>query len=250
MVASRPPPETSETRPPPTPPRRSPPPSSTVPPQSTPRSVAAPRAGPPPGDGHFARKARSERRRPAIAPPSITVLRRPPESTQYVSIRYTERLVEAGIEPSVGSVGDSYDSLAAPQLRCTLVAPSCGALYRQAGGATTDAAGHTPSSVADRQRLFGRALSMSCPWRAGKTNHTWRGEPSAGSPRRRAFEERSPAPHAARPRTYIPPAPNLISSTTARPADKSSASAKECSARPFFKPLVGSYSRSVLEGGS
>jgi putative transposase len=27
-----------------------------------------------------------------------------------VSIRYTERLVEAGIEPSVGSVGDSYDN--------------------------------------------------------------------------------------------------------------------------------------------
>ena len=30
--------------------------------------------------------------------------------SQYVSIRYTERLVEAGIEPSVGSVGDSYDN--------------------------------------------------------------------------------------------------------------------------------------------
>jgi putative transposase len=29
---------------------------------------------------------------------------------QYVSIRYTERLVAAGIEPSVGSVGDSYDN--------------------------------------------------------------------------------------------------------------------------------------------
>jgi transposase InsO family protein len=29
---------------------------------------------------------------------------------QYVSIRYTERLSEAGIEPSVGSVGDSYDN--------------------------------------------------------------------------------------------------------------------------------------------
>jgi transposase InsO family protein len=27
-----------------------------------------------------------------------------------VSIRYTERLAEAGIEPSVGSVGDSYDN--------------------------------------------------------------------------------------------------------------------------------------------
>jgi transposase InsO family protein len=29
---------------------------------------------------------------------------------QYVSIRYTQRLAEAGIEPSVGSVGDSYDN--------------------------------------------------------------------------------------------------------------------------------------------
>ena len=38
------------------------------------------------------------------------VLRRPLEFTQYLSIRYTERLGEAGIEPSVGSVGDSYDN--------------------------------------------------------------------------------------------------------------------------------------------
>jgi transposase InsO family protein len=29
---------------------------------------------------------------------------------QYLSIRYTERLMESGIEPSVGSVGDSYDN--------------------------------------------------------------------------------------------------------------------------------------------
>jgi putative transposase len=29
---------------------------------------------------------------------------------QYVSIRYTERLTEAGLVPSVGSVGDSYDN--------------------------------------------------------------------------------------------------------------------------------------------
>ena len=38
------------------------------------------------------------------------MLRRPLESTQYVSIRYTERLAAAGIEPSVGSVGDSFDN--------------------------------------------------------------------------------------------------------------------------------------------
>ncbi len=38
------------------------------------------------------------------------MLRRPVESAQYVSIRYTERLTEAGIEPSVGTTGDSYDN--------------------------------------------------------------------------------------------------------------------------------------------
>ena len=29
--------------------------------------------------------------------------------SQYVSIKYSERLAEAGIEPSVGSKGDNYD---------------------------------------------------------------------------------------------------------------------------------------------
>ena len=38
------------------------------------------------------------------------VLRRSVESTQYLSIRYTERLADAGIERSVGATGDSYDN--------------------------------------------------------------------------------------------------------------------------------------------
>ena len=49
------------------------------------------------------------------------MLQRPVETAQHLAIRYTERLaeagiepsvgsVEAGIEPSVGSVGDSYDN--------------------------------------------------------------------------------------------------------------------------------------------
>ena len=33
-----------------------------------------------------------------------------PRGSQYLSIRYSERLAEAGIEPSVGSKGDSYDN--------------------------------------------------------------------------------------------------------------------------------------------
>ena len=36
--------------------------------------------------------------------------------SQYLSIRYTERLVEAGIEPSVGTVGDSYDNALAESI--------------------------------------------------------------------------------------------------------------------------------------
>lgn len=47
--------------------------------------------------------------------------------SQYVSIRYTERLTEAGIEPSVGSPGDRYDNalaetIPASQLQFTVAA--------------------------------------------------------------------------------------------------------------------------------
>jgi putative transposase len=38
------------------------------------------------------------------------VLQRPLEPGQYLSIRYTERLAEAGAVTSVGSRGDSYDN--------------------------------------------------------------------------------------------------------------------------------------------
>ena len=36
--------------------------------------------------------------------------------SQYLSIKYTERLTEAGIDPSVGSVGDSYDNALAESI--------------------------------------------------------------------------------------------------------------------------------------
>ena len=39
-----------------------------------------------------------------------TLIHHSDRGVQYLSIRYTERLAEAGIEPSVGSVGDSYDN--------------------------------------------------------------------------------------------------------------------------------------------
>ena len=42
---------------------------------------------------------------------SLSQNKNPPcRGVQYLSIRYAERLQDAGIEPSVGSVGDSYDN--------------------------------------------------------------------------------------------------------------------------------------------
>ena len=37
--------------------------------------------------------------------------------SQYVSIRYSERLAEAGIEPSVGNRGDSYANALAETIK-------------------------------------------------------------------------------------------------------------------------------------
>jgi putative transposase len=38
------------------------------------------------------------------------VLQRPVEPKQYTSVRYTSRLTEAGLNASIGTVGDSYDN--------------------------------------------------------------------------------------------------------------------------------------------
>lgn len=64
-----------------------------------------------PGERNFARSDRSDFNFfELINTSDQDVLRRRVEFTQYVSIRYSERLSEAGIEPSVGSTGDSYDN--------------------------------------------------------------------------------------------------------------------------------------------
>ena len=38
------------------------------------------------------------------------MLHRPVEPAQYVSFAFTQRLVDEGVDPSVGSVGDAYDN--------------------------------------------------------------------------------------------------------------------------------------------
>jgi len=48
--------------------------------------------------------------------PSGKLVHHSDRGSQYVSIKYTERLAEAGIEPSVGSAGDSYDNALAESI--------------------------------------------------------------------------------------------------------------------------------------
>jgi transposase InsO family protein len=55
---------------------------------------------------------------------------------QYVSIRYTERLAEAGIEPSVGSIGDSYDNALAETINGLYKAE---VIHRRGAWKTTEA---------------------------------------------------------------------------------------------------------------
>ena len=49
-------------------------------------------------------------------------MRRPVESAQYTSFRYSDRLAEAGIAASIGSVADSFDNAMAEALNGTFKA--------------------------------------------------------------------------------------------------------------------------------
>ena len=52
---------------------------------------------------------------------------------QYVSIKYTERLAEAGFVPSVGSVGDSYDVVPEARFQRDALAETINGLYKAEG---------------------------------------------------------------------------------------------------------------------
>ena len=75
-----------------------------------------------PGERKMLRPLRSERRRlrAVIATTSFGVLRRPLESAQYTSIAFGRRCEEAGVRPSMGSVGDCYDNALCESFFATL----------------------------------------------------------------------------------------------------------------------------------
>src|SRR5712672_187605 len=73
-----------------------------------------------PGDLNLSRNARSDRRLPAIATFLPVVLRRPVDSAQYTSLAFGTRCREAGVRPSMGSVGDAYDNAMCESFFATL----------------------------------------------------------------------------------------------------------------------------------
>src|SRR5215213_2607976 len=75
------------------------------------RRSSHPATGGRPGENKGARPDRSDRRfRTGIATSSIGVLRRPFESAQYTALTFGGRCREAGVRPSMGSVGDACDN--------------------------------------------------------------------------------------------------------------------------------------------
>jgi putative transposase len=74
-----------------------------------------------PGDLIFARPARADRRLFVIITTSFgEVLQRSVESAQYTSYAFGKRCREAGVMPSMGSVGDAYDNAMAESFFASL----------------------------------------------------------------------------------------------------------------------------------
>jgi transposase InsO family protein len=88
--------------------------------------------------------------------------------SQYVSIRYSERLAEAGVEPSVGSKGDSYDNALAETINGLYKAEL---IHRRAPWKWN---GRSPPvrTEAGRKRSA-RRLSLRSPDRIGGAKVSW-----------------------------------------------------------------------------
>jgi putative transposase len=73
--------------------------------------------------------------------------------SQYVSIKYSESLAEAGIEPSVGSVGDSYDNA---------VAETINGLYRARSSIGEDHGGRLKQSSSPHWSGWTGSTTVDC----------------------------------------------------------------------------------------
>jgi len=84
---------------------------------------------------------------------------------QYLSIKYTERLAEAGIEPSVGSIGDSYDNA---------LAETINGLYKSRGDPSARPLAQLRGGRVRHPRM-GRLVQQPSPTRADRESTARRG---------------------------------------------------------------------------
>ena len=112
--------------------------------------------------------------------------------SQYISIKYTERLAEAGIEPSVGSVGD-FTTTRSPRPSTASTRPnsSTGAPGNPSSvsnsppsygaiGSTTGAS-WSPSAISRPQKLKSNSTKLwkANPWQRNNLNQIASGKPGA-----------------------------------------------------------------------
>src|SRR6185437_10565557 len=110
---------------------------------------------------------------------------------QYVSIRYTERLADAGIEPSVGSVGDSYDNALAESInglyKAEVITGNPGGTAKPSnwprshgwtGSITSDCWSRSGTSRQRKLKPTTIGNRLRCPWQRD-SHQTASGEPGA-----------------------------------------------------------------------
>ena len=124
--------------------------------------------------------------------------------SQYLSIRYTERLAEAGIEQSVGSVGDSYDNALAESIiglyKTEVIRPRGPWRGPRSSGVRNPRVGRLvqqpPDPRADRRPTSGRGrsgvLSTNRAHGAGRVTHTKQSPEFPARFNRRKTRNRSP----------------------------------------------------------
>ena len=94
--------------------------------------------------------------------PAEKLIHHSDRGSQYVSIKYTERLADAGLEPSVGSVGDSYDNALAE----TIIGLFKTEVINRTGAVEVQRSGRMGNPA------MGRLVQQGAPACAARIHHT------------------------------------------------------------------------------
>ena len=126
--------------------------------------------------------------------PTKIVLRRSLKSAQYTSIEFGHRCRDAGVRPSMGSVGDAYDNAMCESFFATL---ECELLARHRFKTQTEARNAVVRASSKASTIRGAAIPRSDIFHRSTT--------SAGITRRRSIPTHTSLPPCSRPSRTSPP---------------------------------------------